>query len=467
MMEFMNSFPWAPPWTPFYTQLQSQQQEASYDATNSAIFDWALALTIAFTVTMYNVEGYLDTRQWASYQATEFPEALTKTVGAIDIATQVSNTGKSKTVVTESKEESKSDSTSEGLLLPQLQDKFRKAQAYGSDKIQFGMMASLYDVVESVAFLLLGFAPFVWDLAAQKGSDWFGWTETDNEIKISLLFLAFVTVVGTITSLPFELYSTFEIERKHGFNKMSLGLFFVDKVKGLVLMAVIGGPFAAILLYIIKAGGEFFYLYVWAFFFLFSLLMMTLIPAVIMPMFNTYMLLKDGTLKTRIFELAARLKYPLTKLFVIDGSKRSSHSNAFMFGFGKNKRIVLFDTLLTQVTHDEILAILGHELGHWKLGHTLTNFFTTQMYFGAAFYFFSITYGATDLYAAFGFDDPSRPVPTIIALMLFFQTLGAPVDKILSYILTYVSILGRSRHESTVAKRSLQDTPREPWCHEP
>jgi len=158
-----------------------------------------------------------------------------------------------------------------------------------------------------------------------------------------------------------------------------------------------------------------------------------------MPMFNKYEPLPDGTLKTSIYELAAKLKYPLTKLFVMDGSKRSSHSNAFMFGFGNNKRIVLFDTLLTQVKENEILAILGHELGHWKLGHTLTNFATTQLYIGAAFYFFSLTYGASDLYAAFGFNDPNRPAATIIELLLFFQTLWAPVDKILSFVLTIVS----------------------------
>ena len=100
---------------------------------------------------------------------------------------------------------------------------------------------------------------------------------------------------------------------------------------------------------------------------------------------------------------------------------------------------MLFDTLMEQVYDDEILAILGHELGHWKLGHTLTNFCVTQVYFGAAFYFFSLCYGSNDLYAAFGFDHPDRSVPTVIALMLFFQTLWAPIDKILSFILTVFS----------------------------
>ena len=168
--------------------------------------------------------------------------------------------------------------------------------------------------------------------------------------------------------------------------------------------------------------------------------MMTIAPTFIMPLFNKYEPLPDSNLKTRIYALADRLQYPLTKLFVMDGSKRSSHSNAFMFGFGKNKRIVLFDTLMEQVSDDEILAILGHELGHWKLGHTLSSFVITQLYFGASFYGFSLCYGshatAVELYQAFGFDGVSRPIPTIVALLLFFQTIWAPIDKVLSFALT-------------------------------
>lgn len=448
-MEYIAAMPWlfkgpeegsdggfaTLPWIPYYTQAGgynsfNYNREA---ALESVPLYWAMALTVAFTVVVYSIEGYLDERQSGSYQQTEFPEALATTVRAIDKEGGSSSKGNDN-----NNNESKDDEK-EKLLLPQLQEKFVKAQSYGSDKIRFGMIASLYDVAESILFLLLGFAPFMWDVASKRGYDWFQWTEKDNEIKITLLFLAMVTVAGTITSLPFELYSTFQIERKHGFNKMTLGLFFADKVKSLLLTAAIGGPFVSIMLYIIKTGGEYFYLYVWAFLFVFSVLMMTLVPVVIMPLFNKYEPLPEGTLKTRIYELAGSLKYPLTKLFVMDGSKRSSHSNAFMFGFGKNKRIVLFDTLLTQVKEDEILAILGHELGHWKLGHTLSNFVTTQLYSGAAFYFFALTYGSSDLYAAFGFNDPNRPAATIIALMLFFQTLWAPVDKVLSFILTYVS----------------------------
>jgi len=172
--------------------------------------------------------------------------------------------------------------------------------------------------------------------------------------------------------------------------------------------------------------------------FVFSIFMMTIYPVVIMPMFNKYEPLKDGELKTSIYALADRIKYPLNKLFVMDGSKRSSHSNAFMFGFGKNKRIVLFDTLLTQVSDDEILAILGHELGHWKLGHTLSNFVITQLYTGAMFYSFGLVFNSIELFSAFGFSSETK-APTMIALLLFTQTVWAPLDKCVSFAMTVFS----------------------------
>ena len=161
--------------------------------------------------------------------------------------------------------------------------------------------------------------PYAWDESVKLGSTYFGWNEVDNEIKISLIFVAYTTIIGMITGLPFELYSTFQIERKHGFNKQTIGLFITDKIKGLGLMCVIGCPFLALLLKIIKWGGEYFYIYVFAFLFVFSLFMMTVYPVVIMPMFNKYEKLPEGSLKDQIYSLAGQLDFPLTKLFVMDG----------------------------------------------------------------------------------------------------------------------------------------------------
>jgi STE24 endopeptidase len=414
------------PWTPSYTQLDDAVEVTS----DQTLAYWALAATIAFTIFVYSLEGNLDARQKESYKKTTFPKELALTVSQID---------DERAKKQKKRDAAAADDESDKPLLPQLQAKFKNAQAYGLDKVNFGMISSTYDTFESVVLLLVGFLPYIWDCSISVGTTYFGWTEANDEIKISLVFLALTTVVGTCTALPFELYSTFQIEKKHGFNKQTLGLFFTDKAKSLVLTMLIGGPFVALLLLIIQKSGPYFYLYVWAFMFCFSVIMMTIVPTVIMPLFNKYEKLEEGELKKRIYELAGKLNYPLTKLFVMDGSKRSAHSNAFMFGFGNNKRIVLFDTLLTQVDADEILAILGHELGHWKLGHTLSNFVITQVYFGAAFYIFSLCYTSTELYAAFGFDDPDRSTPTIIALLLFFQTIWAPVDKVLSFLLTVFS----------------------------
>jgi len=392
-----------------------------------------MALTVLFTVAVFLFEHFLNKRQASAYKTTEFPKQLLETVSKIDSEKKGEN----------DKNDSKSTKMDkvdrDKPILPQLEDKFSASQEYGTDKIQFQMISSGYNLVEEISFLLLGFLPWIWDISVNVGEMYFGVNESDNEIKITLIFLGISTIIGTITSMPFELYSTFRIEKKHGFNKQTLGLFVTDKIKSLLLTAFIGGPFVVLFLNIIIWGGDNFFFYVWMFTFLFSCFMMTIVPVFIMPIFNKYEPLQDGELKTRIYALADRVEYPLKKLFVMDGSKRSSHSNAFMFGFGRNKRIVLFDTLMDQVDNDEILAILGHELGHWKLSHTVTNFLVTQIYFGAAFYFFSLCFKADELHIAFGFNDPDRAIPTIIALMLFFQTIWAPVDKALSFFITLLS----------------------------
>lgn len=430
------------PWRPVYSQDGSASPaEVTFDSLEY----WIVAATVFFTVTVYVFENYLNQRQLLAFEKTEFPKQLETTVDGIDKESAVA---KKKDDDDSKKNETKDDDAKKenddgdkpdrnAPLLPQLRTKFAKAQSYGLDRISFGMITDLYNLVEGVGFLLLGFLPYSWDLSARIGRDNPVY-QTESEIGVSLIFVLTTTLFGMVTSLPFELYSTFRIEKKHGFNKMTLSLFFSDKIKGLILSMVIGGPFLALFLKIIEWGGERFYIYVWAFTVVFSLFMMTIVPVFIMPLFNKYDPLPEGDLKTRIYALAEKLKFPLTKLFVMDGSKRSAHSNAFMFGFGKNKRVVLYDTLMQQVTNDELLAILGHELGHWKLKHTLTNLFVTQTYTGAMFYCFSLFFTNNDLFAAFGFARDDR-APTIIALLLFTQTIWAPVDKALSFALTVFS----------------------------
>lgn len=200
----------------------------------------------------------------------------------------------------------------------------------------------------------------------------------------------------------------------------------------MALSLVIGYPLLAIMLTVIEKGGAFFYLYLWAVLFLFSLVMLTIYPIWIMPLFNTFDPLPEGPLRSAIEALAKSLEFPLTKLFVCDGSKRSSHSNAYFYGFFKNKRIVLYDTLLAQANDREIVAILGHEMGHWKMWHTIQGFVFQQVYLFIAFYAFGQTLGERGLYASFGF----ATQPTFVGLSLFFSVVWSPVDKMLSFWLT-------------------------------
>ena len=315
------------PLTPQYTQTGGTTKAAA----TTLFGQYAVAATILFTLVVFLFEAYLNFRQRKSYHKTDFPRELETTVGNIDRETKSTSSAAAAASDKKDDEPSKSNDDKKDKvdrnapILPQLKSKFSSAQSYGLDKINFSIVSSTYAVAEEVVYMLYGFLPYVWDKACNIGAK-YGWTETENEIKITLLFLGIVTIIGTITSLPFELYSTFEIEKKHGFNKQTLGLFFTDKLKGLVLTCCFGGPFVALLLKIIFAGGEKFYLYVWAFTFVFSVIMMTLVPVVIMPLFNKYEKLPDGPLKDSIYELAGKLSFPLTKLFVMDGSKRSSHS---------------------------------------------------------------------------------------------------------------------------------------------
>jgi hypothetical protein len=230
------------PWTPFYTQSGGDATTGEETGEVSLLAMWSLAATIAFTLFVYAFEGSLDARQKAAYNKTAFPKELEMTVSKIDADSKKKKSSDSNNADDDSKP-----------LLEQLKGKFKSSQVYGLDKINFGMFASTYDTLESVAFLLLGFLPYAWDKSAELGESYFGWTAED-EIKVSLIFLLLTTIVGTITALPFELYSTFQIEKKHGFNKQTLGLFFTDKVKSLVLTSVIGGPFVALLLKIIKVS---------------------------------------------------------------------------------------------------------------------------------------------------------------------------------------------------------------------
>ncbi|CAM9198153.1 unnamed protein product, partial [Ectocarpus fasciculatus] len=328
------------------------------------------------------------------------------------------------------------------------QDKFTKSLLYGVDKFSFGNIEGSFMFLEGFALILLGWLPYIWDFSLFL-IERFGLVTAETsyfwkEVLATTAFMFLISLHDTVISLPFSLYSTFVVEEKHGFNKTTLGLFLRDKLISLVLGLVIGCPIFAVVIYVVRNGGPYFYFYVWAFLFSVTLVLMTIYPTLIAPLFNTYTPLKDGKLYDQIEELAKKVDFPLTKIFVVDGSKRSAHSNAYFYGFFKNKRIVLYDTLIAQVETPELLAILGHEIGHWKLWHTMQGFFITQIYIFTLFLSFSAVQNTPDLFSAFGFkyeadESGHNSMPVLIALTLFTQTFWGPVEKCLTLAMNFNS----------------------------
>mmetsp|Transcript_508 Transcript_508/g.1174 ORF Transcript_508/g.1174 Transcript_508/m.1174 type:complete len:433 (-) Transcript_508:1007-2305(-) len=306
--------------------------------------------------------------------------------------------------------------------------------SYQTDKLRFGIVHTVFESVLSLVMLSEGYYPYVWRLSgvilARMGWD-------GGEIGQSIVWVLVLSLISTCMSLPWSLYSTFVIEERHGFNKTTLGTFVMDIIKSTMLTFVLAPPIIAGIVYILLHTGPAMALYLWGFMLVLSLVMLTVYPVLIAPLFNKYTPLEEGSLREKIEALAASLKFPLKKLFVVDGSKRSAHSNAYMYGFFKNKRIVLYDTLIGQCSEEQVTAVLCHELGHWKLGHTKFLFLGTQVILGAQLGLFAALRGAPGMYEAFGFIGKGQK-PALAALVLF-QLLVGPLDEFLSLLQNMVS----------------------------
>jgi STE24 endopeptidase len=238
----------------------------------------------------------------------------------------------------------------------------QKAADYTITKTRFGLLETALD-----AALLLG-----WTLLG--GLDWLNQALLGalggGLVQQLALVAAFVAIGGLIT-LPLSWYATFRIEERFGFNKMTLSLWLVDLVKGTLIGALIGLPITALVLWLMGAAGPAWWLWAWGVWMVFNLLALVIFPTVIAPLFNKFEPLADETLKARVNALMQRCGFAAKGLFVMDGSKRSAHANAYFTGFGAAKRVVFFDTLLKQLSPDEIDAVLAHELGHYKRRHIM------------------------------------------------------------------------------------------------
>lgn len=248
-----------------------------------------------------------------------------------------------------------------------------------------------------------------------------------------IVFCCASAVIFSLTGLPTELYSTFGIEAKFGFNQTTLGLYFSDKLKGLILSLVIGVPFLLVVLWLMDIMGQAWWLWAFAFIALFQLMLMVIFPTFIAPWFNKFEPLKEGELRARILALAEEIGFQTSGIYSMDGSKRSAHSNAYFTGIGKAKRIVLFDTLIEQMTTEQGLAVLAHEMGHYKMKHIRRMLAVQMIFLFAGLYLISLLVAYPPFFAAFGL------APSNHGALVLFTLVSGPFTFYLAPLMNRLS----------------------------
>lgn len=302
---------------------------------------------------------------------------------------------------------------------------YQKSQEYTRERIRFGFMHSTANLIVILTFWFAGGFNFLDQLLRS-----YGWAEmTTGIVFIGTLFLG-----SALINLPFSIYSTFVLEEKFGFNKTTWKIFLADKIKGLFLGIILGLPLLMAILWFFEAAGSAAWLYGWATVTAFTLIIQYIAPVWILPLFNKFTPLEEGVLKQTILNYAQSVQYPLKDILVMDGSKRSAKANAFFTGWGENKRIALFDTMLGKYSVEEILAVVAHEVGHCKLKHTIKGTITSVLSTGVLFYLLSVFIKNPELFEAFGMAHIST-----YAGLVFFGMLYTPIEVFLSIVMNIFS----------------------------
>ncbi len=304
-------------------------------------------------------------------------------------------------------------------------DTYKKSQKYLRTQTKFGYITSAYGIAVLLLFWFLGGFSRLNNLVV-------GWFSDD--IIRGIFYIGILIAANSILSLPFSIYSTFVIEEKYGFNKTTPKTFILDILKSVALGIVIGAPVLAGVIYILDNAGAYAWLYGWLGVSVIGLIIQFVAPRWLMPLFNKFTPLGEGELKTAILDYAGSVKFRVKNIFIMDGSKRSLKSNAFFTGFGKNKRIALFDTLINNHTIGELVAVLAHEIGHYKKKHILQGMLLGFIHTGFLFFLLSVFISHKGLFQAFYFTD--MPV---YAGLIFFGMLYSPIELILSVFMNIFS----------------------------
>ncbi len=292
---------------------------------------------------------------------------------------------------------------------------YAKQQQYSKVNYKFGWISGVYSLIQ--VLLMLVFKGFAWVDAVAMGI-------SDQPILRGLLFFGIIGLASTILNLPLSWYSTFVIEEKFGFNKTTRKTFVLDTIKSLFIGAIVGGGVMALIIWFYQLAGDNFWWYAWILVAVFMLLITMFYTSVLLPLFNKQTPLEAGELKSAIEAFSEKVGFKLDNIYVMDGSKRSTKANAFFSGLGSKKRIVLYDTLINDLSVDEIVGVLAHEIGHYKKKHTLWGIITGVFQIGVMLYIFSLFVNSQVLSAALGVSEPVFHIALIAFGILYSPISG-------------------------------------------
>lgn len=305
------------------------------------------------------------------------------------------------------------------------EEKYKKQQAYQRENHRFGILSSSFSFAVTLAmFLFYGFALV----------DGWAWSITSNAILAALLFFGIIMFASDIISTPFSVYDTFVIEEKFGFNKTTPKTFVLDKIKGWLVGGLIGGGLLALIIFIYSKTGDMFWIYAWIIISAFSIFMAMFYSNLIVPLFNKQTPLEEGELRDAIKSFANKVGFKLDNIYVINGSKRSTKANAYFTGLGAKKRIVLYDTLINDLTVDEIVAVLAHEIGHNKKHHVVQGLILSLIQTCIVLFIFSLLINNPALSKALGVEQPNFHIGLVA-----FGILYTPVSFVLGIFMNMLS----------------------------
>ncbi len=314
------------------------------------------------------------------------------------------------------------------------QEQYARSQEYTRVTTRFSLVQGTVSLAVTVAFILAGGFNVIDSLVRGFGF---------SSIPTGLLFTGLLTLLSAALSLPFSVYSTFSIEQRFGFNTTTIKTYILDGLKAMLLAVVLGGPLLACILWFFETCGPVAWIYCWIAAVVFILVVQFLAPVVIMPLFNKFTPLDEGELKAAITRYAAAQRFAMQGIYTMDGSKRSTRVNAFFTGFGRFRRIVFFDTLMDKLTPEEIVAVLAHEMGHYKRKHILSMMVLSILQMGIMFFILSLFLGNQGLFDAFGMEQIS-----VYAGLFFFGFLYSPISTLVA-----IAFNAFSRHNEYQADR--------------